>query len=233
MKKIGIIGCVHGNEKLGKQIIGKLKKASLKKEVFLFFIVNKKAMKKNKRFIDIDLNRCFPGKKNGKYEERLAAKLVKKLKCCDYVIDLHSTKSKTDNFIIITKPNKRKIKLANKIPLKKLVIMESAIAKGGALIDHVKCGVSIEFSHKTPLNEAYDVILECLNNILTNTKPKNKKVYSAYGRIKKGECKRVLKNFKKIKINKEAFYPILFREKEYTDTLCLKAHKTTTQNLFK
>jgi hypothetical protein len=203
--KIAVVAYVHGNEDLGVSS-------------FPFFIANMEAKKQNKRFIDVDLNRCFPGKLDGNCEEKAAAELLEKLKDFDYVIDIHSTTADTESFVIITKNNAKKLALA--VPLNKLVIMEQHIAQNKALIDHV-CGISIEFSKKTKPDEVKDIVMETIEN-LKQRKKIHKQVYSVYG-TKKTNKNIHLQNFKKTKLDGEIFYPVLFGEKEY-DFLCMKAY---------
>ena len=53
--KLAIVCCLHGTEPYGLEVVKRL-------PVFPpFFIGNEKALKENKRFIDTDLNRSFPG----------------------------------------------------------------------------------------------------------------------------------------------------------------------------
>jgi len=57
-----IIGAVHGNEKIGVQVIESLKKTLNLKEIsgeLYLIIANPRALEQNKRFIDTDLNRLF------------------------------------------------------------------------------------------------------------------------------------------------------------------------------
>ena len=71
-KMIAVVACVHGNEK------GTLPAVAVLKGSFpsvSFFTANKKAIEADKRFIDSDLNRVFPGKLDGDHEERLASDL--------------------------------------------------------------------------------------------------------------------------------------------------------------
>jgi succinylglutamate desuccinylase len=62
MENLVLICCLHGNEGFGLEVC---KSQSL----FPFFVGNERALKENRRFIDVDLNRCFPGNKQGKSEE--------------------------------------------------------------------------------------------------------------------------------------------------------------------
>ncbi|MCG2809538.1 MAG: succinylglutamate desuccinylase/aspartoacylase family protein, partial [Candidatus Portnoybacteria bacterium] len=76
--KVAIIGCVHGDEVIGKKIINELKNLKFKEGSLGFFIANQPALNKNKRFIKQDLNRSFPGNINGIAEEKIAYSLKNK-----------------------------------------------------------------------------------------------------------------------------------------------------------
>ena len=66
MENLVLICCLHGNEGYGLEVC---KGQSL----FPFVLANEKALEENKRFIDWDLNRCFPGNRKGNYEEKIKA----------------------------------------------------------------------------------------------------------------------------------------------------------------
>jgi len=230
--KTAIVYCLHGNEPCGMEVAKRLPSH------INTFIGNKKALNNKKRFIDCDLNRIFPGNKFGNHEEKLAHQLVRKLKYFDFVIDIHSSSNSCPLFGIITKPNKKKIKLAKKMRLKKLVIMPECFASGKALIDFVKCGISLEIG---PHNRRENVreLEEAICN-LTNKRKKIKdieilKVISVIE--KKSLGKILINNFKKVKkgdilikgknnqITNFNFIPILVNEKSYKNILCLACIK--------
>ncbi|MFH1455735.1 MAG: succinylglutamate desuccinylase/aspartoacylase family protein [archaeon] len=216
--KVGIVSCVHGNETLGKEVVDRM--VSFNQGNLFFIFANKKAFTQQKRFVDKDLNRCFPGKKFGCHEEMLAYDLMFKLKQ-DFVIDIHSTTAKTESFVIITKINDKVKKLVRCIPLEKVVFMEPQIANGKALIDHVNCGVAIEFGSDV---DAFDVVLTTLKNLgVVNGKKKfvEQKFYSVYG-VLNGNKK--FTNFKLSEDKGKLFYPVLHGEKHYGFT-CMKAKK--------
>ncbi len=226
--KIAIICCLHGNEKYGLDVVRELPYS------LPFFIGNKKAMIEDKRFIDSDLNRCFPGKLNGNYEEKLACELVEFLKDFDYVIDLHSSSNECPLFGVITKSNIEKINLAKSLGLKKLVIMPNYFAKGNSLIDFVKCGISLEIGpheRKENVEEVTEKILNLVENKLTQ---ENIDIFEVVSVIKKqAEGEILIKNFEKVnhkdilirgdtnQFAESDFIPILVNEKAYEDILCL------------
>jgi len=231
--KLAIVCCLHGNEKYGLEVMKKLSSHAS------FFIGNPLAVKKNKRFIDSDLNRSFPGNKNGNYEEKQAHTLLKELKYSNYVLDLHSSSNNCPLFGIITKPNKDKIEFARKLGLKKLVIMPKHFASGKSLIDFVKCGISLEVGP----HERKENVSEVVNLIknLEENNPKDKlEIYQIFSIIPKKEGKILIENFQEVKkgqiISKRRltqkarfdFTPVLVNEKSYKGVLCLACKKANT-----
>jgi len=87
--KILVIGGMHGNEPLGLAVV-KLFKTKPQSGVD-FVIANKQAVKNDCRFIGQDLNRSFPGKKDGLAEEKRALELLEMCKGYDLVLDFHNT----------------------------------------------------------------------------------------------------------------------------------------------
>ena len=69
---------------------------------FRVIYMNTPAIKKNKRYIDVDLNRCFPGKKNGSSEERLAYEALPYLQNTPYNYDFHSTAFDAEPYGVIS-----------------------------------------------------------------------------------------------------------------------------------
>jgi len=191
--KVAIVVCVHGNEQYGLEVCKKLP------AFFSFFVANEKAVKENKRFIEGDLNRCFPGNRNGNHEERLAYKLVNDLSDFDYVIDLHSTSQNCPLFGIITKPNEEKIKLAKFLGVKKLVIVNPSYASGKALIDFVKCGISLEVGPHCR-EENFKEALNSINLLLEERTSQNQlEIYKVFGIIKGNVSMVLMENFQRIK----------------------------------
>ncbi|MDO8516587.1 MAG: succinylglutamate desuccinylase/aspartoacylase family protein [Nanoarchaeota archaeon] len=230
--KIAIVCCLHGNESYGLEVVKKLP-ASIP-----FFIANKKALKENKRFIEADLNRCFPGSKFGNYEEKLANGLKNKLSKFNYILDLHSSSNNCPLFGIITNPNKEKIEFAQRLGLKRLVIMNESVASGKSLIDYVKLGISLEIGpHQKVENEKE--VLDLIYNLIENKnysrdleiyevfkivkKEKNEVLINNFDEIKKGQI--IAKNNDEKQYAEEDFIAILVNEEAYKNTLCLAARK--------
>ena len=150
--------------------------------------------------------------------------MLKELSKVDIVIDIHSTESETDDFIILTK--KEQYSVAELIPIQNTVFMESSIAKGKALIDHVNLGVSLEFNKdKKGINEILKQFLVNLGMTEGEKKTSNQKGHSVYGVLKKEDYKCFLVNFRETEIDKEIFVPMFYGSKNYEDIACLKARR--------
>lgn len=104
---ITIIGGVHGDEPSGVKVVEKLRdqNPSFNKTVQLV-IANPLAVREEKRYIEKDLNRVYPGDKEGVLEEQIATELVDLMKDT-VVLSLHSTQSVTYPFTIFNICNKR------------------------------------------------------------------------------------------------------------------------------
>jgi len=222
---------LHGNELIGKEVIDYLATKKPKTKLSIIGIVaNTEAMKIRKRFIDVDGNRCFPGSPDGNVEERMAYEILKATKDCDYVIDIHSTYANQPDVIILTK--KKAMKLAKYIPIKKILFMGKSIASGKALIDHVKCGVSIEFNRKRSKEYVAKEITKAIKAIEEDKPYENKEIYKVLGFYGKKDSSHKWKNFKEIKekeVKREfqkskKLYPVFIDEPSYS-FYCMVATK--------
>jgi succinylglutamate desuccinylase len=240
---IGIVGCVHGDELIGRKIIDRLTETTIPENLKLKLLVaNEGAIKKKSRFIESDLNRSFKGNRRGTIEERLAYAIDKELSDCDYVMDLHSTHADMESVIITTTGTFQRAdvkRLIKTVPIGKVVIMSKAIGKGRSLIDTVKAGVSIEFSRTVPLASAFNTIGDAIRNISENKTPKTRKeTFKAVNFVKGPADKVSMRNF--VLVNKGKpfmvkygkpirakydFYPIFIGEGGYKNKVCMIARK--------
>lgn len=242
--KILLIIATHGNEKIGLKVVKEIEKLHINN--LIIQIGNKKALELNKRYIDQDLNRSFPGKKNGNYEERRAFELIPIIKSADLVLDIHSTTSDTKNTLIVNKINKETLGCIKSIQPKYVVIMKKS---KNSLISQAKIGISFEYGKDNDMITIKKTIVDIkklLNYLgLIKTKsPKNKtttkyfnvssivpkpkgykliKKVKNYTLIRRGDAYAASKN-KKLTAE-EDFYPILFGEKNYKDYFGFKGEK--------
>jgi hypothetical protein len=209
--KIGIVSIVHGDEVIGKNVCNALKKKYYEVE---FIEANKEAFRQNKRYVDVDLNRCFPGKKEGNHEEKIAYQLCQDLKKFDLIIDIHSTKAKTEPFAILTNLNFDLMQVIKNSILEKVCIMCNEVASGKALIDFCD-GFSVEVNENMSVEECTDII----ESIINQTGKKNLEVFQVFEVVKEK-----MSNLKNFELHESGFYPVLYGEPDY-DFECLASRK--------
>lgn len=165
--QITIIGGIHGDEPSGVEIIHMLcdylSNHKINGSVKLI-IANEKALKKNVRYIEKDVNRLFPGNLNGEiYEERLAAKIFSEIQNSNFVLALHSTKSSPPPFAIYSK-----LTDINKKSLKNMHInyaVDCSELNGNTLDSHFDNAVTLECG-KQQSQKAIDFGFKSTKNLL-------------------------------------------------------------------
>jgi succinylglutamate desuccinylase len=237
--RIAIVGSLHGNERLGTEVIGRLGDNPPSSCSLRLVVANEEAMDLGKRFVDSDLNRSFPGNCNSRlHEERLAHALFAKLKGCDFVLDLHSTTAETGQFAIATRLDSRTFRMIRAACVPNAVIMGPAMAGGKSLIDHVN-GISIEFSAATPIAEAECTVRKTIEGIVSG-EDNGKRLFEAFGILNapEGFAPAQISSFSRISAGdilgyagskpvraRQDFVPVLFGEKEYRGTICIMARE--------
>lgn len=107
IKRVAIIGGTHGNEITGIYLLKRwdAERAEITRDSFTTITLwaNPRAFYENKRFIDVDLNRCFlldelNDKRNLTYEGQLAKAINARLgpkheSAVDFILDIHTTTS--------------------------------------------------------------------------------------------------------------------------------------------
>ncbi len=246
--KVAIVGCVHGDEVIGKKIINALKDLKIKNGSLYFIIANQPALSKNKRYLKKDLNRSFPGSYNGNAEEKIACSLKDKLNKFDIIIDIHATNSNISKLAVITRFDSEIKNLLKLIPINKIALIRKKVFGGKELISHVNLGVSLEYgpnkSGKNYKNGLKDIKIILKNLGLLSGKKKiykYKEIYTVsgfYNVSNNFKQASYLKNFQLIKkeqfigqINKKKirstknFYPLFLGKGKYKKTLALIAQK--------
>jgi predicted deacylase len=99
---LAIVGAIHGDEPCGAQAIeALLAEAPPVEQPVKCIIANPRALAKNIRYIDTDLNRTFPGDPTADaHEQRVAVALLAELQGCT-VFSMHSTQSYDRPFAIV------------------------------------------------------------------------------------------------------------------------------------
>jgi len=120
--KVVILGGVHGNEVCGVHAIRKLAPIlKIQQGELRMIIANSKAVEKNVRYTEENLNRCFRlDKENtGTYEEKLSKEIMRHLNWADVCLDLHASNSKDSRPFIICRDDR--LEYAHIVPVETIV----------------------------------------------------------------------------------------------------------------
>ena len=162
--KILIVGSTHGHEKIGLRVIEELRKLNLNSNQVEFIVGNPKASELGVPFTEGDLNRVFPGRPDGNYEEERAFELSEKILQADLVIDIHSTKT-TDlgenSMVIVTKYDEKTERVLALISPPRVLIMR--YKSDNALISQAKIGIAFEYG----LDDSESVMNATVHDIAT------------------------------------------------------------------
>lgn len=219
----------HGDESLGFFVARQLNDL-IQEGILDVNIANPQAAIFGVRFIESDLNRVFPGKENGTYEERLAFDLAKKIKEYDVVIDIHSTTSDVQDVLIVTKLDEA-TREAVEATARRVLLM--SVGNKNALISDATIGIAFEYGGENDPDVAIRTALG-VRALVDHCMGKGKKskqspeYFEVYDTIPL-DCKETMKNFELTTINGEEFYPLFIGEKSYQTFRGFKArsiHKT-------
>lgn len=100
--EVAVVGGVHGDEPSGVRAVERLldERPAVERPVKLV-VANEAAVERGLRFVDVDLNRSFPGDPDGPtHESRLAARLAEEVEDCT-TLALHATRSHPEPFAVV------------------------------------------------------------------------------------------------------------------------------------
>ena len=237
--KYAVTAGVHADETAAVKALEKFKSSNIEfNKAVKTVLVNQEALEKGKKFIDRDLNRCFPGDSNSEeHEERLAAKLLDEVKDLE-VIDMHTTSSKHSPFVIVGRPDDRDKEMARSTGIDKLIDM--TYVEGG-IGNHID-GVVVE---STKGSDAVEELFDTLINFLAaegvidmEFERSNPDFYDVYDMQGGSNYEFTAKNFEKVEKGEvyaekteevlraeQDFYPVLMSTEGYDSMIGFKADK--------
>lgn len=230
-KKLLIIIATHGDERIGFEAVEILKEMGYDK-YFDYLVANKKAFERNKRFVDADLNRSYPGSRYSRYyERRMAYKNLLVAKKYKYVMDIHEASMGTDDFIIVPKKRIPKIFPLEYIKLDKLLLWPNP---KGPISQVLENSVELEFGAKSRnrngmIRKAAFVMKNFIDN-MNNEGGKifeNKETFYVYGFLRvagSGKNEKLI-DFMETEIEGEKFLPLLVGQYSSSGIICYKMRK--------
>jgi len=234
-----VVTCIHGEESCGWEAVQKFKESGYDlEEPLKVILANEKAFELGERYVDVDMNRVFPGDPDSeKYEERMAYKLERELKGLN-VLDIHSTVSREAPFGIIVGDNGEEIDLAKSAGIQQLVDMSYV----GGMSPEI-CSMTVELSRTSgnPAEDAYDLLVNFLaaeGLIDVEFERSNPEFFKVYSKEEGSGYEFLASNFQKVeegevyaekedgqKAAEQDFYPVLMSTDGYDDMIGFKAEK--------
>lgn len=162
---------VHGNEKCGIEAFEKIAPTlSIKNGEVFFIIGNPKAVEKNVRFIDENLNRLFRkeilSENKNTYERTLVPELMKYMQKSDALLDIHASNTPDSEPFIIAESNAKYI--TKHLPIKIVVSGFDKLEPGGTdgfMNSLGKIGICIECGY-TKDQKSTEVAMESIYTFL-------------------------------------------------------------------
>jgi Succinylglutamate desuccinylase / Aspartoacylase family len=192
-RKIIVIGGLHGDETLGIDLVNLIRKKPITGIDAIFG--NPMAASVNARYIDLDLNRVFPGKLDGCLEEARAYQIMKMVRGYDLIIDFHNTKSDHNDCGFVGEEFlKETLQLSLGMGLNRIVV-----ANYDCINKFLPNCLSIEISYSSDLNNAdywHDKLasLSCTN--IQGKSLDNLQLFKFIDRLDGTQSKRFNLNFK-------------------------------------
>lgn len=119
---VAVVGCVHGNEPAGVRAMHRILQSDPEfRDAVKFIVANPPAAVANRRYLDVDMNRVFPGDLNAEdRERRLAAQLVDATEGCR-TVSIHTTHATPEPVAFVTGGNPGALETASRLPIQYVV----------------------------------------------------------------------------------------------------------------
>ncbi|MFB6108108.1 MAG: succinylglutamate desuccinylase/aspartoacylase family protein [Haloplanus sp.] len=243
---VAVVAAVHGDEPCGPQAVEELLADPPAFDRGVKFVVaNERALERDVRYVDDDLNRSFPGDADAEsHEKRLAADLLAELEGCT-TLSLHSTQSYADPFALVDAVSPETAAVCSRLPVD--AVVETDAYAEGRLIDYpgtveVECGR--QWSESAARN-ARDVVEAFLGatGVLPSAAadPRDVPVFRMTGRVPKAaadDYEVFVENFEEVprgtqfaavdgdaEVAEESFYPILMSAEGYERVFGYAGHR--------
>lgn len=247
---------MHGNEHVGVDVIRELRDtARIQKGTLRLIIANPPALAQGVRYIYTDLNRVYPGEEGAIGEAGLAPQILQLVSDSDLTLDIHTTNSPSESFVILGRKSEDRLKFAEQLGISKIVLFESE--RSCAMADFVKCGIGVELGEHGS-EYAYEqgrfVVQQVLCSLgMTQGAPVKveHEYFEILGSLPRSDgvtsVSPLIRNFQSVSMGQilaykdgkedsyvfaqEDFYPVLFGERSYGSFLGYKAKRITREGL--
>ncbi|RQG89890.1 succinylglutamate desuccinylase [Natrarchaeobius halalkaliphilus] len=243
--EIAVVAGIHGDEPCGVRAIERLldERPTVERPVKLV-VANEKALERQVRFVDVDLNRAFPGGPNaGTHEGELAHELVGELEGC-LTFSMHSTQSHADPFAIVNSVTETATDLVPQLPVAAMV-ETSNFAEGRLFSEietiEVECGLQGSETAAQNADRLTRAFLTAVEALPGDTVRRDLPVYrltDVIGKNRADTYEVFVDNFTEVEpgdpfaaadgstqVASDSFYPVLMSPNGYRDVFGYAAEK--------
>ncbi|MBP7134408.1 succinylglutamate desuccinylase/aspartoacylase family protein [Patescibacteria group bacterium] len=142
---VTIVCCLHGDEQFGAEVFSFFASRQEQYPGVQLILAHEEAMAVNKRFLETDLNRSFPGSLTGSLEEQLATEILPLVTSSRYVLDIHTTTSLIEYTPIVTCLSEQTIEILRATSSNEIAFVQMPLGVR-SLIGQIVGGVSLEFN---------------------------------------------------------------------------------------
>ncbi|MFP8954318.1 succinylglutamate desuccinylase/aspartoacylase family protein [Natrialbaceae archaeon A-arb3/5] len=243
--EIAVVAGIHGDEPCGVRAIERLldEQPTVNRPVKLV-VANEKALERQVRYVDEDLNRTFPGDPDAEtHEGRLAHELVDELGDC-LTFSMHSTQSHAEPFAIVKGVDEPATEIVPQLPVAAMV--ETSNFSQGRLFSEietieVECGLQGSETAAQNADRLTRAFLTAIDVLPGDTVRRDLPIYRLTDVIRKGRADTYevfVDNFTEVEagdpfaaadgnkqIAEETFYPVLMSPNGYRDVFGYAAEK--------
>ncbi|NGM69395.1 succinylglutamate desuccinylase [Natronolimnobius sp. AArcel1] len=243
--ELAVVAGIHGDEPCGVRAVKRLldERPTVERPVKLV-IANEKALERQVRFVDEDLNRAFPGDPTAQtHEGELAHRLVEELEGC-HTFSMHSTQSHAEPFAIVNGVSQTAKRIVPQLPVAAMV-ETSDFAEGRLFTEintiEVECGLQGSETAAQNADRLTRAFLTAVGALPGDTMRRDLPVFRLTDVIRKADADTYevfVDNFAKVapgdpfaaadgekQVAQEAFYPILMSSHGYSEVFGYAAEK--------
>lgn len=210
--RILIVGAQHGDERLGPRLNRFLKNHATGRYKDVDYLCgNPRALRRNVRFTETDLNRSYDMASPKTYEQKRAQKILRYIEAgrYDYVLDVHTSRADVGGFVLATHLDGAVGQIITASCFERVAIMPPHIADC-SLIGRAPNAISIEYERRLGRGKrALQEMVQLLDNLLSGKpQPRQRDVFYVSGKIPL-DCP-ISNDSKSFELCSQGFYPIIF-----------------------
>ena len=243
--EIAILAGVHGDEPCGVRAVERLleERPEVTRPVKLI-VANERALFRQERYVDEDLNRAFPGDPEADtHEGRLAYDLEAELEGC-LTFALHSTQSHSEPFAVVNGVRRRTREICSRLPIASIVdtgdFIEGRLFTAIETLE-VECGLQGSEQAAENADRLTRSFLTAVDALPGDTVTRDVPIFRLVDRIPKDQAEEYevfVENFQRVDpgdpyaaadgtphVATEPFYPVLMSSYGYQDVFGYAARK--------